>query len=769
MNNRIAYSYLFRKNIIFIVLFGIISFILTSMNEPLARFAYQDILFNDQILLSRIAWIKDAILNAPFASIDFLQGLGSDLRHDVKVVPHFYDPAVFFSIFTSLKASLWLRTFFLNSYCIWSLDVLWRQQYGESNGSALTENMRFPLILFYMISPQLLNEVSNHFSAIFYALPGVLVAIRSVLSRTTIKTIIFFVAASTLFVNLSDLHIAFFSFTIAVFIMIFDPITRNSDRTKIVVIVVSFGLINILSYFSFIGLFLRGNDEIIVSKTTGWPLERYMVDFIIGAFKSLLKPYSSGPYTIYIAPYIPIFILFYYEFRHNKEKVKQLWLLCCLFLGLILLGIPLHGVEFIREKLPSAFRYHVTIIPFLTNIWLIFNADDVVKSLENITSKHTAKNLLKIGILIFLVSFAWSGWAFDPDSPTFIFNNVEFRINILSWKIIDVIVSHIFPIILIMLLVYGKYFVMRKTKNAILCLLVIFSTTAMFYTIRTTRGHVFIDNNLYSALYEKFPDALDEIIENSPYSHLPRSIVPVAKGFKNIKRGVNDKLLSYMELPERIKSRTFFHWRYSYTAHTGALYKKVTQQGNRNFFPPTPIYLSNAIEFAVITESPFILSADALLEDTRLEYMGTHQISESLIRNRPGENRSLAGSVHLYAVKPVIAAEKQRSFQDVEFSRVDIKFKGVKSDQREIKLPISYLKNLIVTNESSEPVKVYKTTDGFAYVINDGSFKDLRVTSFSWLALPPMLAPLFGFVPFMIFMGIEGARKITAGNIQKKL
>ena len=771
MNNRIAYSYIFRKNIIFIVLFGIISFVLTSMNEPLARFAYQDILYNDQILLSRIAWIKDALINSSFASIDFLQGLGSDLRHDVKVVPHFYDPAVLFSLFFSFKASLWLRTFFLNFYCIWSLDLLWRQQYGESKGSALTENLRFPLILFYMISPQLLNEVSNHFSAIFYALPGVLVAIRSILIKSKIKNIIYFVAASTLFVNLSDLHIAFFALTIVLFLLLLDPITRNSGHLTIVVVIMSFGLISILSYISFIGLLSMGSDEITVSKTMTWPLGKYMLDFVFGAIKSLLKPYSSGPYTIYIAPYIPAFILFYYEFRNNKEKIKMLWLLCSLLLGLIILGIPLHGFEFIREKLPSVFRYHVTIIPFLVNIWLIFHADDVAKSVENITSKHTTKKILKIGVLIFVVSFVWSGWAFDPDSPTFIFNSIELRTNVLLWKIIDVLVSHTFPIIFILLLIYGRYFVMNKSKNALLCLLVILTTSAMFYTIRTTRGQVFIDRKLFSALYEEFPDALNEIIENSNYSNFPRSIVTVAKGFKGTKpkRGVNDKLLSYMELPERINSRTFFHWRYSYTTHTGALYAKVTQHGPRNIYPPTPQYLSNAIEFAILTESPFILSADALLEDTRLEYMGTHQIPESLIQNKPGKNQSLAGSVYLYAVIQVIASENQRSFQDVKFSRVDIKFIGVKTDRRIIKLPISYLKNLIVTNESGKPIQVYKTPDGFAYVKNDGTFKDLRVTSFTWLALPPMLAPLIGFVPFMILMGIAAARKIKAGKLQSKV
>lgn len=163
-----------------LLLFTAIALLATSINVPLARFPWQDLLWNDLMLLSRVAWTKAVLLQSPFASIDFLQGLGSNVRQDVKVVAHFYDPAVFFSLLGDPVASLYWRHVFLCLYCALGLDRLIRE---EAKRAPRLERLRWPLIVAYLFTPQLYFEVSHHFSAIFYAVPVAIVALRSFVAR----------------------------------------------------------------------------------------------------------------------------------------------------------------------------------------------------------------------------------------------------------------------------------------------------------------------------------------------------------------------------------------------------------------------------------------------------------------------------------------------------------------------------------------------------------------------------------------------------------
>ena len=101
------------KEINLFFFFVFIALLSTLFNYPFARFPNQDLLWNDLVLGCRILWSKEAICSNPFASVDFLQGLGDPVIYNVKVLAHFYDPAVFFSLFLDIYSALALRNFTL--------------------------------------------------------------------------------------------------------------------------------------------------------------------------------------------------------------------------------------------------------------------------------------------------------------------------------------------------------------------------------------------------------------------------------------------------------------------------------------------------------------------------------------------------------------------------------------------------------------------------------------------------------------------------------
>jgi hypothetical protein len=257
-----------------IFLYLLISFIATYFNYPLARFPGQDILLSDLLLLARTAWAADAIQTNPFASIDFLQGLGSNIMTDTKVIFHFFDPAVLLSPITGLISSLWIRSFLLIFYCLFCLDRLWKQQFPGSGEQPQRSTLYFPLVLFYIFSPQFFGEVGHNFSAIFYAMPGVALGLRAFLTRPTIGTSVGFIGASTLFISLSDLFIFFIAPTLVIFLFLFDPLLRNLKKGFVFAASLSFFIILFLAYLRILVMFV-GAGEYVGSSGYGWHLLTY--------------------------------------------------------------------------------------------------------------------------------------------------------------------------------------------------------------------------------------------------------------------------------------------------------------------------------------------------------------------------------------------------------------------------------------------------------------------------------------------------------------
>ena len=206
--------------------------------------------------------------------------------------------------------------------------------------------------------------------------------------------------------------------------------------------------------------------------------------------------------------------------------------------------------------------------------------------------------------------------------------------------------------------------------------------------------------------------------------------------------GRNDKLLPAIEIPEKIGGRTFFQWRYSYSGHTSNLYSGITNQRTINFFPPPPEFLDLVIKFAKTTDSPFIISADTLFSDERLELLGTVNFNNEILSKYKLHHTGLTGDVYLFGIKKF----KSNSFSEINYSRTNIIFNNLNSSDSLVKLPITYFDELKALDAAGGSISLFRGEDGFAYIDNKGNINHIKITSFSWITFFSLCAPLISFI-----------------------
>jgi len=700
------------------------------------------------VLASRVAWQAEALREAPFASIDFLQGLGNEVRSDIKVIPHSYEPAALLAAFgLDLNTALDLRTLFLVFYCSICLFGLYRSVAGSKPG--VFSSLFVILLACYIFAPQLLGEVSHHFSAIYLAIPGWLLALRSFSHQPRPFTALFFSFASTLVVHLSDVHVAFISLTFVLLALLLDKSIRRAGVRVLMPAAIMFGTIVVLSYLAALFGLLNRDPNLVVSAGT-WPLNYYWQSFLRDCLWTLLWPSFAGPLCLYILPLL-FFLLAPMAVKATRMVFGlQLAGLLVLILGLCIFGVVLHGIEPLRDKLPSAMRYHLSSIPFLTVLFLVYTQAEVEAALEFIRRSWSATLtwIVTLGALFWLIA----RYKFNPESEAFLaFDNWLLEPGVFAWRWVGFWLLVVLPLATMIYGLAGRWQERAAWKQMTCATLLLAVVAGGYYVIRafSTPRHniVYIDNDFRAQLTHDIPIRLSAMIEESPYASAPRSFVPIAKGIAGLATGRNDKLLPAIELPESLGGRSFVQWRYSYSAQSQALYRQLTGQGPVNFFPPSPKELETALTFARLSDSPFLLSADAELvhPSTSLVKLGSINLSHAIVEKRPLVlNDGLTGKIHLYAIVDV-ANSVQRP--DAYYRRTTAHFSKLPpANEGWSRLPITYFTALRAKDQSGRALELRRDFKGFAAARNNGSVQTITVSSFSLLGLASLLSPLVGWL-----------------------
>jgi hypothetical protein len=730
---------------LFVTVIGIAA-ISTAINRPLARFALQDLLWNDLVLASRISWLSEALTASPGARIDFTQGLGNDMRSDVKVIAHFYDPAVLLAFFADVVTALELRHLLLTCYGLACLVALYRQMRpgDQTDGPLLV-----PALIAFAFSPQLFFEVSHHFSAVLYALPGVVLALRAYAERPTIRTGAALAAAATLLVHLSDLHIAFLAPALAGFLWLIDARIANARRRLLAVAVLGFAAIVATSYFD-VARAMIGRDKSLVANEGSWTLAYYWSAFLKPVLATLIFPTFEGPICLYVAPLVP-FLLIPLCFAGRREYAGRLARFAAIVGGLVLFGAVMHGLEPLRSRLPSAMRYHLAIIPTLATLFLFYQRSPIESALASL--RRSVGSAVLFLAVVGGVCYLAANRSFNPESQAFLaYDGFLMEPNVFAWRRAGIVLLAAFPLAFA---VCGVLPPIRPGRwlGAVLAVVFALFTGAAYYGMRMfsvpAHNRVFIDAPFRDQLFHQIPGELERLIENSRHASAPRSFVPVARGILDPDVGRNDKLLPLLELPEMLGGRAFFHWRYSYSAQTSGLYARATGKGPINFYPPSPGRLDAALEFARLTGSPFIVAADAELNDPRLEHLGSVSVANRTIARRPtGElNEGFRGQIHLYAV---VAAGAPRA----SYTRTTATFFELVPIEGASRLPISYFPSLTARDDHGRKIALTPSADGFVVAHHSAKLTELRVGSNSWSSWMTLLSPLIGLSILALGRGV---------------
>ena len=735
-----------------------VSLVAAIINWPLARFPSQDSMYNDQILLGRTAWAKESLIENPGAFIDFTQGLGGAYPVDVKVIPHIFDPAVLFLFFLDPFYALGLRNMFLVFICLLFLDKLWHLY--SDNYESEWPTLKTSLFLFYVFSPQFFQEVGHHFTSIFYALPFLLYATHKFACSPCWKNSIGLAMAQTLFVALSDLNLAFFIPIIAVFAISFDHDLRKKHLKYLLTSFVGFSVIAIFSYASIIRQLIFNDLEGSTSPVSVWHLDFYLSSFMKSAMKTLLLPRFENPVGLYVFPLLGfVFICFGYRSK-AKLLFKDLKIFILLSLLLFGLGIIAHGVPWIRERLPSHFRYHLICFPYLFTIFLIMHHQNLSRILDKVKKESQyLKTAAMVAIPIFFLLPLPSALKHRGEHfLTFQGYILDFPPYIES--LIFLIAFALLPMLYLWPVFYAARYMRNPWSKAVFTVILAISIAGVYYTgrsfSRSNYNFTFVSSQMYKDLYEDFPQHVNRVIENSNYAWAPRSFVLTAVGRSG--RGRNDKLLPIIEYPEHIKGRAFFQWRYTYTKHTKVIYNKMNRDSHCCFFPPVPRRIENTLEFAEQADAPFLISADAIFERSDLDLLGKFELTSVDEERIKPLNRGLVGTIYIYAIKPVIAKLENSPFDSSEYSRVSASYRGLKSSKPEIRLPLTYIKGIRAYDENGRQVSLYRGRKGFVMMKNDGSYKDLEVKSWSSYSFISSLAPLAGFLA-LISIGSQNYRR----------
>lgn len=407
----------------------------------------------------------------------------------------------------------------------------------------------------------------------------------------------------------------------------------------------------------------------------------------------------------------------------------------------------MHGLDLTRDTLPSAFRYHLTIIPFLCVLWILFNAKEISDLINTRLKNHYKRIAFCFISLVSFIVITSIGFTHRENAFIAIFGQ-ELSLSQQNIKILIFICLVVFPFLFILSIVFNQLVKYSSISGYFLMISVLVAITIIrSYGFSNSD---YVDFSLKQKLYDYTFSNLNAFIEKSKYSDLPKSYIPISKGFISNDRGINDKMLPLIELTDHLNGRSFFHWRYSYSRHTSEFYTALTQFGSLCFFPPVPRQLDTIIYFSKISDSPFLISADSLFVDSRLELLGSVNINDDLISKYPHCHNGLTGDIHLFVIKDF----STNYYSDIQYKRTKVKLSGLKNNSDTIKLPISYFENLEIKDKNNKSVPVLRGNDGFAYVINNGNIEQIEIKSFSWLTFLSLISPIIGLLVMIISLFI---------------
>lgn len=469
----------------------------------LNRFPWQDLLYGDLQVYNRWRWFAESLRNQGFlggifSNTDFLMGTGENTVLTSRAPTPLFDIGAWAYYLTgSIDISFFVKLFIYSFVAFLGIKKMFKLFYLNSEVRNVKYFIYFTIVLGSILShPNLLGDIGSMVLWYLFLIPSWIDIFRRVMHESW-KDIFF--SANSIFVffltlGSSDLFIFFLYLSLLfIIITIFRP-----NKKQILKLFVYTTVVEIVLLLSKINYIYYSLSEYSTSHSGTWNASDYLKFFILPELKfALFFPHFVAPTIIYLN-FVIIFLCIYL-YRIGKGQRAFLIAPVLNLILLLLFGILLHAIPFIRDNLPSAFRYHLGPWP----------------------------------IIFFSVLPIWMGRV-EQDK----------RLNGSLDNALE-----------------GKTCVEAKLRIILIALIFTFPSLGNIYApVTPSNNKRVLDYELRDYVFRQIPTCINMLISSSPFMEKSRQYLFETTSSE---RGINDLLESLIEKPDSLFGRTFNHWRYS--------------------------------------------------------------------------------------------------------------------------------------------------------------------------------------------------------------
>lgn len=399
------------------VLFILCGFITIPNNRILARFPWQDLVYNDFQIYKQWQFFSstvksDGLIYALLSTHNFGLNMGENIYIVSRVSPAIFDLGAWIFLATNnldIAAMGKLSIYFTT--CFIGFKKLYDMAYPSASKKrdfffivSLVTVLSHPA-LYHEVGPMVLWYLLLTPTWLYFFLYAHKQGLRSVLKNNFFYFLIFLTIGS------SDLFIFFYFpfIALAAFFLL-----KSKEKLiclfKFLLIIEFFILIPKIPYIYFLIL-----DENMQRKGS-YGIELYFSSFVVPLLKhSIFFAYFTGPVIIFLNSVLLMSIL-YLGLHNRKVSTKYIFYLGSILVLLISLGLLVHGIPFMRNHLPSAFRYHVALWPFVVASMLPFWSSEIALR-GQIKRKHSRVSFFAL-LVILTVLISNSSVTYQSISPS---------------------------------------------------------------------------------------------------------------------------------------------------------------------------------------------------------------------------------------------------------------------------------------------------------------------------------------------------------------
>jgi hypothetical protein len=672
------------------ILIIISQFILNPIGH---RFPDQDLMWHDQVSLSRIEFFLHSLKNNIFSVINFSEGFGVDIRSNIKTQLPILDLSLFLSLFLKVNHAITLKLI------IYSI-IGYISTYKLLSQNSLCIKSWFFSILFVL--GILFFGESSTLTTINYALTPFLLLFMEKYKNNKSSINLFYLQLVTIFfISNLDLNAVFIMPLIFIWFIngnLFNCFKKDYFLVGLIFLV-SFCLIQ----SSTIYYLLTTQTEYVSNNLNFLGFNEAVIHFK-NIIKTAFVPYVNGPMTMYIFP--PIFAFLLLKDMNKNEYIN---ITLIFFTSMFFYFSPVI-LPFLKIYIPSLVRYHFTVTAIL--IFISLSKVYLKNDLLNKNNFFPKKSFLFFIVLadLWILLYCHSLLVGVLCCLFFTFCSLVF---LASKEKINNFFKLIFPL---------------SQIGFIFCVFNGGSITNNYRSIDKEYGYYYNSN---------LNKCIGKYVKGS-------GIITVAEHPLFPDAGRHDLLLPVLERPSDLIGRSFYQWRHSYPKITSDLYVSSGAKGAQsrtNFFPPAKTATSKPEfwNFVEITQSKYIASININLNNKEWRVIGKCQSKKHLEfdETMPDYKKSLYKS---FSDIILIHERINNKFETIKYTPTYLELRLEKNiNLSEIKIPILYSTDLITNFPKT--IKIEKSKDFFTVLkfkkTHEINNKLIKISSYNSFILLP--------------------------------